>query len=38
MLGDAGASVKHLTMKQRIAQMARNVRQKRAEMLSNGQN
>ena len=37
MLGDAGPT-KHMTMKQRIAMLAKNARQKQAEMLSNGQN
>ena len=37
MLGDQGP-MRHLTMKQRIAQMAKNIRQKRAQMLRNNQN
>jgi len=35
MLGDAGPQ-KHLTMKQRIAMLAKNAKQKQTEMLSNG--
>ena len=37
MLGSQGPT-KHLTTKQRIAQMAKNMRQKRAQILRNGQN
>ena len=37
LLGESGP-VKHLTTKQRIAQMAKNIRQKRAQMLRNSQN
>jgi hypothetical protein len=38
LLGDPEHAVKHLTPKQRIAQLAKSIRQKRAQMLRNGQN
>lgn len=37
LLGESGP-VKHLTTKQRIAQLAKNIRQKRAQMLRNSRN